>query len=102
MNLHPWYELSEIQLMQELGKRLREIRLNKNITQQEIGEKIGKDRFEMSKIEHGKPISLNSFLRILRALEKLEDLEQAIQYPPISPREMMLRKTHQRKRARKK
>lgn len=98
MNLHPWYELSELQLLKELGKRLKEIRLNKNLTQQQIGEKIGKDRFEISKIESGKPISLISFLRILRALEKFEDLDRAIDYPPVSPRDMMLLQERKPKR----
>lgn len=102
MLTHPWYELTEHQLLVELGQRLKQTRLNLNLTQEEVGRRIGKDRFEISKIENGKAISLVSFLRVLRALEKLDSLDQAIPYPPVSPRELALLEEKKAKRARRK
>jgi hypothetical protein len=102
LQLHQWYSLSENQVLEEIGKRLKAIRLNQNITQKELGELIGKGAEEISKIEGGKPITLISFLRILRALNKLEDFEQAIKPPGISPMKMMELQEKQRKRASKK
>ena len=99
MNFHPWYSLTEQQILEELGKRLKSIRLNNNMSQKELGDIIGKRPDEISRIESGKPITLISLLRILRALNKLENLEQAIKPPEISPVEMLKLEEKKRKRA---
>ncbi|MBN1187728.1 MAG: helix-turn-helix transcriptional regulator [Bacteroidales bacterium] len=102
INFHPWYSLTEDQILSEIGKRLKEIRLNLDMSQKKLGELIGKAPDEISRIESGKPITLKSFLRILRALDKLENLDTAIQTPGISPIEMMKMEEKKRKRASKK
>ncbi len=101
INFHPWYSLTEQQILEELGKRLKSIRLNNNMSQKELGDIIGKRPDEISRIENGKPITLISLLRILRALNKLENLEQAIKPPGISPVEMLKLEEKKRKRASK-
>jgi len=102
INFHPWYGMTENQILEEIGKRLKQIRLNLDISQKELGEKIGKTAGDMSNIENGKPVTLKSFIRILRALEKLENLDNAIQSPSVSPMKMLKLKERQKKRASKK
>lgn len=102
ISFHPWYSLTENQILEELGKRFKSIRLNLNITQKELGEKIGKGSDEISRIEKGKPITMISYLRILRALNLLENLDSAIKFPAISPLKMMELENKKRKRASKK
>lgn len=102
LNIHPWYSLSEQQLLQEIGKRIKAIRLNLNLSQKELGQQIGKGAEEISKIEGGKPITFTSFLRIMRALDKLEHIDNAIKAPGISPMKMLELQEKQRKRASKK
>lgn len=101
VNFHPWYALTEQQIIKELGIRLKSIRLNLNMSQKEVGEMIGKGPDEISKIENGKAITMVSFLRVLRALNKLENLDKAIEAPTISPLQMLKMEEKKRKRASK-
>jgi transcriptional regulator with XRE-family HTH domain len=98
LNFHPWYALTEEQIINEIGSRLKAIRLNLNMSQKEIGDLIGKGADEISRIEGGKAITMVSFLRILRALNKLESLDRAIETPAISP--LLMRKMEEKKRKR--
>lgn len=101
VNFHPWYELTEKQIIGEIGKRLKTFRLNQDITQKELGEMIGKGADEISKIENGKPVTMISFLRILRALNRLEYLDKILEPPTISPLRMRELESEKRKRASK-
>lgn len=101
INFHPWYSLTENQILEELGKRLKSIRLNSNMSQKELGEIIGKGPDEISRIENGKPITMISFLRVLRALNILESIDNAIKSPGVSPIQMMDFESKKRKRASK-
>lgn len=101
ISLHPWYEMSERQILAVLGSRLKAIRLNLNMSQKELGDQVGKGADEISRIEHGKPITMISFLRLLRALNKLESFDNAIAAPEVSPLQMLKREQRKRKRASK-
>ncbi|GET25836.1 helix-turn-helix domain-containing protein [Prolixibacter sp. NT017] len=102
VNFHPWYELSEKQIIAEIGKRLKGFRLNQNITQQELGDMIGKGPDEISRIENGKAFTMITLLRILRALNKLEYLDHILQPPQINPLQLREIERKKRKRASKK
>jgi transcriptional regulator with XRE-family HTH domain len=102
INFHPWYSLTEDQIIEEVGKRLKEIRLNQNLSQKEVGDLIGKGPEEISRTENGKPITMVSFLRILRALNKLELLDKALEVPKVSPMDLLKKQEKEKKRASKK
>lgn len=52
------------------GERVREIRLYRNMIQLDLGEAIGMERSEISKIENGKKnIEFNTMVRLAEALE---------------------------------
>ncbi|GET29408.1 helix-turn-helix domain-containing protein [Prolixibacter sp. SD074] len=102
VNFHPWYELSEKQIIAEIGKRLKGFRLNQNITQQELGDMVGKGPDEISRIENGKAFTMITFLRILRALNKLEYLDKILEPPGISPIQLMKIEEKKCRRASKK
>lgn len=55
----------------EISKRIRELRLSKNLTQEELSEKIGWDVSFLGRIEHGKNTNLqiNTIDKIIQALE---------------------------------
>ncbi|WP_430972720.1 helix-turn-helix domain-containing protein [Sunxiuqinia rutila] len=101
INFHPWYELTERQIIKEIGKRLKEFRLHQNITQKRLGEMIGKGPDEISKIESGKPVTMTTFLRVLRALNKLEYVDKILEPPKISPLKLRELELQKRKRASK-
>lgn len=52
------------------GERLRQIRLHRNMIQLDLGEAIGMERSEISKIENGKKnIEFNTIVRLAEALD---------------------------------
>lgn len=86
-----------------MGKKLKSIRLNTNMTQKELSEKSGISLMTISGFESGRgAVSLTSFLQLLRTLEQLELIEQPFLQPePVSPRLLFKMQNRKRKRVRK-
>lgn len=51
-----------------LGEVVRERRLDQNLTQEELGKRMGVKKFQVSKLERGDDMSLRSMRRVFRAL----------------------------------
>lgn len=51
-----------------IGEIVKENRLRQNLTQEELGKKIGVKKSQVSKLERGEDMSLRSMRRIFRAL----------------------------------
>jgi len=97
------YELNNKNLCALMGKKLKSIRLNTNMTQKELSEKSGISLMTISGFESGRgAVSLTSFLQLLRTLEQLELIEQPFLQPePVSPRLLFKMQNRKRKRVRK-
>jgi len=93
------YENNDNIILTNLGLQLKQMRLNKNITQHELCKRVGISRSVISDIENGGNGTLNSFVRILRALEKLEILNNFIEDAPVSPIQISKLKGKTRQRA---
>ncbi len=52
-----------------MGETIRQARLSKNLTQQQLGEMIGVKRSQVSRIENGDNLSFTTLRRIFRALK---------------------------------
>ncbi|PHM38953.1 transcriptional regulator [Xenorhabdus mauleonii] len=90
---------SEIKKQQEeLGHRLRQARLNKNIKQQTLSDAIGVNRRIISNAEKGHA-SLETVLLILNALNLTEQLDLFIPPQPLSPVQLAKMQGHIRQRA---
>ena len=79
------YTMSNMAIMNQLGRQIKQMRLNKNITQTQMGQMSGLSRSAISDFENNGMGSMNSFVQILRSLEKLEILDHFITEAPISP-----------------
>ena len=51
-----------------IGEAIREARLRQNLTQEELGERIGVQRAQISRIERGYSISIPTMSRVFQAL----------------------------------
>lgn len=51
-----------------LAAKIKEMRLKKNMTQEELGSLVGKDKTQISKIESGRNLTLSTIIEIVRAL----------------------------------
>ena len=52
-----------------IGEAIRQARLSKNLTQEELGARIGVQRAQISRIEKGKNITLANISRLMEAME---------------------------------
>jgi transcriptional regulator with XRE-family HTH domain len=94
-----WYSMGDPAIVRELGKSIKQLRINKNITQQQLAEKTGLDRVTISRFENGRAATLLTFVQILRSLNELELLNSFITEPEISPLKVAEIEEHYRKRA---
>lgn len=70
----------------ELGHRIRDIRKQRNLTQQELADKSNVSRSAIKYLEGGNGSSLATFLNVARALGLDADLEKVfMQTSEISP-----------------
>ena len=87
----------------ELGRRLREHRVARRLTQEELGLMAGLDRRTVANLENGGDANLASFIMVLRALGRFGDLDQLMPEPKeaIDPFEVLKRARGKRTRVRK-
>lgn len=87
-------------VLEELGARLRAVRLHRNLSQERLAEEAGIGRVTLQRLEEGKVnASMPSLIRVLRALDLSESLDQLIPAPQPSPVEEADRRRRPRRRA---
>lgn len=84
-------------IARELGERLKQARLNRNMTQSEIAEETGLSRKTVLKAEKGMA-QLESFIAIMSVLELTTQLDLFLPPQHISP--LQLAKMHGKRRER--
>lgn len=52
-----------------VGEAIKKARLARNLTQEQLGERIGVQKSQISRLEKGKSITLNSMMRVFRAMD---------------------------------
>ena len=85
-------------LEQELCRRLEATRLNQNLTQTSLADEAGVSRRTISRMENGEGVSLDTFIRVARALGLSDELQSLFAAPEISPIDRV-RERPQRKHA---
>jgi transcriptional regulator with XRE-family HTH domain len=81
------------ELQAELGRRIRQLRLSRNIDQRAAAEKAGVTRAALQNLEAGRGSSLQTLLRILKALNYLEGIEILAPQPTVNPLALLKTKT---------
>ncbi len=72
--------------MQELGERVARLRLNKNMTQEELARQAGIGSATLKRIEHGSASTqLSNFISVLRVLGLDHNLQLLVPDVPPSP-----------------
>jgi transcriptional regulator with XRE-family HTH domain len=92
-------ELSDDATLGELGRRVAQLRLDRDLTQQQLADEAGISRHTLLRLEDGQSVTLSAFLRVLRALELLDGLEVLVPEPLPSPLAQLERQGGQRQRA---
>ena len=97
-----WSQLSDLEILREIGSFLKSVRVKQNKTQAQLAEMAGLNRWTISQLEKGEAISLSSLIPILRSLDSLHLLSEFSLEEEISPLEYAKLKKPQRQRARPK
>lgn len=89
------YEKSGSDIIRELGKRYSDYRKRMKYTQKEVSEKSGLSVFTISTFENGTStgITLASFIKMIRAIDCLDEIEKLLPELPVSPRKLYKKQT---------
>lgn len=98
MKSDSWYGLTDTDIVSEIGKRMRLLRIGSNQTQQQLAYRTGLSRSTIRDIESGKPVNLMSLLPVLRELDLLDSLETC--FPDYVTSPVLANEHRHRKRVR--
>lgn len=89
-------------IIEALGQRLNEIRLSQNISQSDLATEAGVSRSTLTRLADGRPISLDSFIRVMQALKLTDQLMALLPDPSVRPIDRVRLKGNERQRATRK
>ncbi len=92
-------EVSDTSIMERLGERLRRARLNRNLTRDELAAGVGLSVDTIRNAENGRNVSLETLIRLLRGLGKLDDLDALLHSAGPSPVQLAKSQGRLRQRA---
>ena len=93
-----FYSLSDRAVEQELGSRIKALRLRRNITQQQLAEATTLSLNTIKSLESGRG-KLSTLIAVLRELGALDNLHSFIPEISISPLQLAKRQGRVRERA---
>ncbi len=86
--------------MRDLGARLAKVRLSRNLTQARLAQEAGASLPSIKRLEAGRNSSLDTFLRVLRALNLGDRVLDILPNPGVRPIERVQHEGQERRRAR--
>ena len=86
--------------LSRIGKRIAGIRLSHNLTQEQLGDLSGSSRNTIRRLEAGEVVSLETFLRVLAALDLETDIGAILPDPSVRPVDRVRLQGKERQRAR--
>lgn len=73
-----WYQSTDWEILAEIGRRMRQVRITKYLTQHDLAEHAGLSRGTIRDLENGKPLNALSMIRVLRSLKLLEGFDKLL------------------------
>ncbi len=86
-------------IIREIGERIQQRRLNKNLSQEELAQKSGVSRRAIYLLESGHSTTLITILSVLRGLNSLGELENFLPKVKLSPIQLAKLEGRARQRA---
>lgn len=93
--------LSTDELQAALGKQLQALRITKNMDQITTAEKAGISEKALRNLEAGRGSSIDTLVRVLKALDSLDGLRLLVPEPTVSPLALMRHSKTVRRRVRR-
>lgn len=93
---------SNAAILELIGKRFLQARLNEGLEQQELADKAGVNVSTVQNLERGKrSVGMIKVLAIMRALGKLHEIDNFMPEPPIKSASLLTTRNEKRKRVSK-
>ena len=86
-------------IVKEICSNLKQMRLNKNLSQADMAQMAGLNRVTISRMEAGRAATLLTVVQVLRALDKLDILDMFREESETSPLQLLKLQDKQRQRA---
>ncbi len=87
-------------ILSELGNRLAQVRLERNLTQAQLAEQAGVSKRTVERLESGSVATqLSGFIRLCRVLDLVERFDRLVPEPVPSPVEQLKLRGRKRQRA---
>lgn len=87
-------------VLSELGGRLAQVRLDRNLTQAQLAEQAGVSKRTVERLESGSVATqLSGFIRVCRVLDVIERFDMLVPEPVPSPVEQLKLRGRKRQRA---
>ncbi|MBK7381847.1 MAG: helix-turn-helix domain-containing protein [Flavobacteriales bacterium] len=96
-----WKVLKDEKVVTQLGKELRRMRLERNLSQAEVAKRGGLDRTTVVKLEAGRAATLMTVVQVLRAMDRLEVLDGFHEEPQLTPYQVVEQQAKYLKKQRK-
>lgn len=93
---------TEINALRMIGERMKALRIQKDMDQEELSQHCGLSRGTISNLENGKGASLLNLLKILRSLGELQKVDDFIPQQQVSPMELLKNQAKTKTMVRKK
>jgi transcriptional regulator with XRE-family HTH domain len=93
--------MSPDELQAALGKQLQELRIAKNLDQITTAEKAGISEKALRNLEAGRGSSIETLVRVLKALDSLDGLRLLAPKPSVSPLALLRHSESARRRIRR-
>ena len=92
-------EMTDAAALAELGSRLGRLRLQRNLTQAQLAHTAGVSKRTLIRLEHGDSSQATYFIRVIRALGLLGNLDALVPPPLVSPLGQLRARSKERRRA---
>lgn len=96
-----WKILKDDKVVLQLGKELRRMRLERNLSQAEVAKRAGLDRTTVVKLEAGRAATVMTVVQVLRAMDRLEVLDGFHEEPQLTPYQVVEQQAKYLKKQRK-
>jgi len=96
-----WKVLKDEKVVMQLGKELRRMRLERNLSQAEVAKRGGLDRTTVVKLEGGRAATLLTVVQVLRAMDRLNVLDGFHEEPQLTPYQVVEQQAKYLKKQRK-
>lgn len=92
-------ENTDTAILAELGQRLTQARLARNLKQEDLALAAGLSKHTVERLETGRSVQLSNFIRVLRGLKLAQNLDPLIPDSGPSPLAQLKLRKKQRRRA---